>query len=232
MKKVLIFFGSKEYNESKKRLFNSAKKYFDEIIAYDEKDIDIEFYNANITIFKDRRGWGYWLWKPYFILKTLQQLSENDLCFYADATSVFISSPDILFDKCQTNEGIVLFENAHFKNYQWTKGDCFYLMDLRSERYIYGKQVDAAFQIYKKNKRSLLFVNEYLKNCTNYNIISDTPNEFCENHPDFKDHRHDQSVLSLLAIKHEVTLVKSPRRHHSEFDLIIDLKRDVTKLPY
>lgn len=229
MKKVLIFFGSKGYEHSRARLYESAKGYFDKIISYGEEDIDKQFYISNRDLFNDVRGFGYWVWKAYFILKALKDLDEGDVCFYIDSTAVFISSPEILIKKCIESEGIVLFENAHYLNYHWTKSDCFNLMGLSAQKYLFGKQVDAAFQLYKKNNKALDFLNELLFHCCNYNIISDAPNVTGDNHPEFKQHRWDQSVLSLLAIKHGIILTKSPRRRNSEYELIIELKRDVPK---
>jgi hypothetical protein len=233
MKKVLICFGSVEYQFSIERLLSSAKDYFDELIIYRENDIDINFYNQNIEIFKHRRGLGYWLWKPYFISKTLQGLSEGDFCFYLDATCVFKASPNILFDECNRNKGILLFDNSGQINSTWTKMDCFNLMQLTDQKYLKGKQADAAMQLYENNPLSRTFINDVLSFSKNYNIISDAPNITGQNCSDFKDHRHDQSILSLLAIKYGVKLAKSPRRegnyfidgHHS----IIELKRDVVK---
>jgi hypothetical protein len=232
MKQVLITFGTNEYIQSKNRLFQSAKSYFDKIILYDEGDIDKQFYTANLKIFRERRGWGYWLWKPYLILKTLISLEKNDICFYVDATSIFTSSPNSLIELTSLNKGIVLFKNSHNLNYVWTKADCFNLMGLTGDQYMYGDQVEAGFQIYKKNSFTLSFLKELLSFSINYNIISDSPNITGNNHPQFKDHRHDQSILSLLAIKHKIILSKSPRQRYEGSFPIIDLKRDVKKLPY
>ena len=233
MKKVLIFFGSRGYEKVKRRLCKSAVKYFDEIIAYSEEDIDKEFYISNIKIFQHWRGWGYWLWKPYFIAKTLERLKDNDLCFYLDATGEFLSSPEILMNNCISNNGILLFENSSFINFHWTKMDCFNLMGLTEEKYVHGYQADAAVQIYQKNQWNTAFVQEMLAYSKNYHILTDAPNITGLNLPGFKDHRHDQSILSLLAIKYQVPLVRSPRQVGSYPDStesrIIALNRDVNK---
>lgn len=231
MKKVLIYFGSRGYEASRQRLYLNAKDHFHLVIAYGEEDIDPAFYSAHEKIFSHLRGWGYWLWKPYFILKTLQELNEGDCCFYVDSTAVFHHSPEILFDLCIKNEGILLFDNSTHQNYTWTKADCFNLMALSEEKYVYGRQADAAMQVYQKNERSIQFVTELLSYATNYHIISDAPNITGENHADFRDHRHDQSILSLLAIKHNIPLNPSPRRNGNyavnNYNKLLELKRDV-----
>ncbi|MBB5440697.1 hypothetical protein HDC92_004400 [Pedobacter sp. AK017] len=233
MKKVLIFFGSKGYGQAKIRLYKSAVAYFDEIISYGEEDIEREFYISNIKIFQYQRGWGFWLWKPYFIFKTLDKLAPGDLCFYVDVTSVFVSSPEKLFNTCRQTNGILLFDNMNFRNDVWTKMDCFNLMGLTADKYLFGKQVNAAFQLYQKTENSSSFVKELLYYAQNFNILSDAPNITGNNLAEFKDHRHEQSILSLLAIKYNVTVIRSPWQYGNHpGEQIIDLRRDVNVVHY
>lgn len=103
-------------------------------------------------------------------------------------------------------------------------------MGLKEDKYIFGKQADAAFQLYKKNNSSINFIRELLFYSSNFHILTDAPNITGENFPGFKDHRHDQSILSLLAIKYNIKLTKSPRRFNEHEDQIFDLKRDVKKI--
>ena len=44
-----------------------------------------EFWNNHSEfILANKRGYGYWLWKPYLIMKTLEQMNDNDILVYAD----------------------------------------------------------------------------------------------------------------------------------------------------
>ena len=88
--------------------------------------------------------------------------------------------------------------------------DSFVLMKCDSDKYIYGPHLNASYQIYQKNKKSLKFINEYFNFCKIENIITDTPNEHGPNYPGYYDHRHDQSVLSLLAIKNNINPLIDP----------------------
>lgn len=47
---------------------------FDKIILYLPTDIDKKFYEKNKNILSQKRSGGYWLWKPYFIVKTLEKM--------------------------------------------------------------------------------------------------------------------------------------------------------------
>lgn len=68
-----------------------ASRYgFKKIINYDENDIK-ELKAKYPNIFKYQRGYGLWLWKPYIILKTLEQMKKGEYLIYLDAGS-FINS--------------------------------------------------------------------------------------------------------------------------------------------
>ena len=83
-------------------------------------------------------------------------------------------------------------------------------MNCNEDKYINGDQVDAAFQVYQKNNFTLNFVKQYLHFCENEYILTDCKNITGQNSNKFIDHRHDQSVLSLLAIKNNIKLEKCP----------------------
>jgi hypothetical protein len=217
MKKHLLIFGTIDYNQSVESLSKSAKDYFDTIHKFTFSDIEESFYNENIEILSSHRGAGYWLWKPYFINRILNTINDGDILFYVDAGNIFINNPSVLYNKLEEKNGILLFDNRdgmssgeYAQNFISCKRDCFILMDSDKDEFIYGKHLNASYQIYQKNTKSLEFVTEYLKFCTNKYIISDTPNMYGDNYPGYYDHRHDQSILSLLAIKHNISPLVDP----------------------
>jgi hypothetical protein len=225
MKKYLLTFGSEEYYGSINLLAKSCKDMVDGFFLLTEKDIPKEYYEKYKHIFSQKRGFGYWLWKPFFILKALEQIKDGDMLIYCDSATVIIDDLNYLFDLCLKNNGTLLFENqngislfknenessgAKHKNKEWTKLDCFNLMNCNESRYINGDQVDAAFQVYEKNDFNLNLLKEYLSFCENENILTDCPNITGLNLDTFIEHRHDQSILSLLAIKYKIKLEKCP----------------------
>jgi hypothetical protein len=221
MKKILTTFGTQKWYNAKANLIQSAKQFgLDGAADFNETKIEQSFYEENKAIFLNPRGFGYWLWKPYIILKTFEQLNNGDMVLYSDSGSIIVNQINDLFEICQQNEGILLFDNRDgtptendiWINKHWTKTDCFVLMDCDTEKYTEGNQVDACYQIYQKNSKSIEFVQEYLKYCKNIHIVSDFPSMTNKrpNYTCFRDHRHDQSVLSLLAIKHNVHIEREP----------------------
>lgn len=217
MKRFLLTFGTPDYNDAIKSLIKSSIYYFDEIHTYGPHDIDKEFFNKNKNILNQKRGAGYWLWKPYFIKKLMDKINENDVIFYVDAGNIFINDPNFLFINSRLNNGIILFDNRDgvkngmaAKNYVSCKKDAFVLMNCDEEKYINGVHLNASYQCYFKNEFSMNFINEYLHYCQIEEIITDTPNKNGENYSGYYDHRHDQSILSLLAIKNDIQALVDP----------------------
>lgn len=71
----------------------------DEYYSFGPDDIDFEFKKKNQDILSRERGNGYWLWKPYFILKTLKEkLKEGDYLIYTDAGILYMNSTKKIID--------------------------------------------------------------------------------------------------------------------------------------
>ncbi len=217
MKKKLILFGTDNYKNAMNSLIKSSKSYFDECLSFGMKDIDSEFFEKNKFILNQPRGAGYWLWKPYFIEKVLEKSNEGDIVFYVDSGNIFLNDPSFLYEKIDEKNGIILFDNRDgmqngesAQNFISCKKDCFVLMSCDSDNYIFGKHLNASYQIYKKNNFVMDFINEYLHFCQDITILTDTPNQHGNNYPGYYDHRHDQSVLSLLSIKYNIEPLVDP----------------------
>lgn len=207
MKKTLISFGSNGYEKTLEKLSESSKQFFDDVIIYNEKDIE-ELKNKYPQHFYNGRGYGYWLWKPYLILKTLNNMSEGDALMYCDATTHFINDPHPLMELTNLQDVVVF--STEYTNKQFTKYDTFYGMECLSDEYSNGKHANAAFLIIKKTDNSIGVMNQYFKYCCDYNIVSDSININGKNFTEFIDHRHDQSILSLLTIKNGLNFFRDP----------------------
>lgn len=224
MKRCVVIFGTEQYTGTIELLLRSIENMVDGVYVYAPDNIDNSFYEKNKTILNNTRGAGYWLWKPYVISKTLDILNDDDICFYLDAGVIATGNINVLFDICNDSE-ILLFENRCgnssgdiWKNNMWTKQDCFNLMNCKSNDYILGNQVEASFQLYKKNSKSVSFVNEYLNFCQNEYILTDLPSITGPELPEFREHRHDQSILSLLAIKYNIKTEHPPTQWGEHLD--------------
>jgi hypothetical protein len=89
--KYFITFGAgnKNFHEAVDRLANQVNKLnlFDKIIPYTEDYLKNDNYfweKHSFFIENNSRGYGYWLWKPYIIKKTMEEMKDGDILLYLD----------------------------------------------------------------------------------------------------------------------------------------------------
>ena len=90
---VAISYGSSQYAKSLEYNGKSALEIakVDKFYGYTPKDIDEDFKRKNKYILEKGRGNGYWLWKPYFLYKTLKEkLNYGDYLIYSDAAIMYV----------------------------------------------------------------------------------------------------------------------------------------------
>jgi len=210
--KYHINYAHNKYIESQKLNSESAVKVggFDLTINYGIKDLEEDFINKNKKIIFQDKGAGFWIWKPYIIYKKLQELETDDILFYTDSGCEFIHNMKPIFEILESTEnGILLQElSEEYKNKHWTKRDTFFYMNLDKEPFISSTMIIGGFILLKKNDFTLSFIEEWLQYCTDYRIVTDSENECgLENYTGYKSHRHDQSIISLLARKYSIKTI-------------------------
>jgi hypothetical protein len=165
-----------------------------------------EFYEQNKLILDQPRGLGYWLWKPYIILDAMNKAKDGDVVFYIDSGDLFFSEVDgqsiteaieshLTYSSC-------LFISYGNHNATWTKKDCFVYMDCDSEMYWNAPQLEAGVSYWKVNVKSKEILQEWLEYCKDARMLTDAENvSGLQNHALFKDHRHDQSILTNIVTR-------------------------------
>lgn len=221
MKTVLTTLSNNLYLESRLRLNNSALKYgFDEVASYDFNDLKgAVFFEENKKLLLNPRGLGYWIWKPYILLEEIKKMSDGDIIVYCDAGIEIIGSAAPLFEIC-TAQPILLFANGTLKNRIWTKRDAFILMEADNRKFWNGLQCDASFSVFKKCAQSLHFLEDWLHYCCDERVVTEMPN-VCgkKNFFGYRQHRYDQSILSLLALKYNVPLHRMPSQYGNHYKM-------------
>jgi len=207
--KVLINFADDNFRKSQKLNSFTGKHIggFDKIYEFSPADIDDKFLEENKAIFEQKRGCGYWLWKPYFILKVIEQQSEGDYIFYCDSGSFFIRDIKYLINILnQKNNDVLLFE-LPLVECEWSNEYLIKRLNLCDDKYRLSNQILGTYICLKKSQESISFIQKYLLLCTNEDLLTDkhTVLEQCA-----FDHRHDQSILSLLAKKEGIIPEKDP----------------------
>lgn len=166
---------------------------------YRTNNIDPQYFTKHQHILSQKRGAGYWLWKPYFILKTLETIPENDVVVYLDGGSYIINSLNPLIFALKDYD-ILLFENNHTHRTK-TKRYLLQLMGKDHEQARDSLQMQASFIFIKNTAFARDFVRKWLIICEDENALTDTRSN--DEYPEFQDHRHDQSILSLLYLDHQ-----------------------------
>ena len=241
---LLINYANKIYRKSQKLNSKTGLEIgmFDKVISYMPEDIDNEFYQKNKKILNQKIGNGYWLWKPYFIKKSLALLDEDDFLFYCDSGAYFINPITPLTQiMIKTGLDIMSFELT-YKEKQWTKRDAFLLMDCDSEKFTETKQRLASFSTWRNSEFTLEFVNEWLHFSQDERIITDLVNQMgYTNYDGFIEHRWDQSIFSMLTKKYDLPLYRDPSQYgnglrhfysNSEYDQLIVHTRKKNRLRY
>ena len=208
-KKIVgISYSSNNYETQLKFCKKSALEIgrVDFFYDYGPKDIDSEFRQINYNILVHRRGNGYWLWRPYFILKTLKEkLKEGDYLIYTDATILYKNDVKVLIDFLEKKNEDMWFYKKNYKEKYFAKREALILMAADNKYFTETFSYNAAFQIYKKSKFSLKFVEDYLYYAKDKRIITDHSNTLSfPNYNGFKGHKHDQTILSLLIKKYNI----------------------------
>ena len=203
---VAISYGDEKYSSQLEFNGKSALEIAkaNEFYGYTPKDIDPEFKEKNKYILEKSRGNGYWLWKPYFLYKTLKEkLDYGDYLIYSDAAIMYVEPAQKLVDFLKEKKLDMYLHRLPHLEKQYTKRDAFILLGVDQPFYAETGQFNAAFQVYRKTKFTEFFLGEYLYYAQDKRIITDDANVLgVSNYPEFRDHRHDQSILSLLTKKY------------------------------
>lgn len=212
-----ISFATQNMKNVQEELKSSVEKFGICSFSYNPGHINVEFIEENKRILNNfqNRGAGFWLWKPWIILNEMKRRQEGDIIFYTDSGMHVIKNPQPLIDICQTNDK-VFFEMQVHRVGHFTKRDCFILMDADSEKFHNALFIDASMMLIKVTKENFSLMNEYMEWCKNEKVINDDKSTLGQELVGYRgDHRHDQSILSILVDKHDIERHRSP----SQFSL-------------
>lgn len=249
MKIATCTFGSYYLTEGFPRFRKMAENMdvFDEIYTISQKDLDADFYKKwGRYLIPYSRGFGYWCWKPYFILGLLEKMDEGDILMYIDVGCYFNpngkkrfmeyidmvekSPTGILGVRSQETPYNDMPETIYYE-YEWTKGDIFaYYNVLNDKKYTHTTQFESTVIFFKKSELSVQFVKDwYQAYLDDYSLATDSPSHV-PNFSGFKENRHDQSIYSILAKKYGITEISTNEIFQRDWALLdtypIQARRD------
>ena len=226
--KIILFaFASNDLKRSAKRLLSQANdsKFYDKIHIITSNKIDniLKSKIKNLLSLGKKRGFGYWIWKPYLLKKIFDKINYGDIINYVDIGCHIIKKNSLKFNQYldfikQDKNWILPFQyhsnldhnikNISFPNRderKYTKGDLLDYFDFYYDTKITDSpQFWAGCFFIKKTNVSIKFLDEWLSIFEkNFRLIDDSPS-VKKNLFGFQENRHDQSVYSLLCKKYDL----------------------------
>jgi len=152
------------------------------------------------------RGDGYWIWKSYFVRDLLSRLPDDAILFYADAGCAINVGAQARFDEwielCEARE-VISFEledkndKMRFWEKHWTKMSVAELMNCTAPEYLETGQILSGIFGVKKTRQTIDLIRRWQDLCSLEWTINDSVQPV-RNADGFCEHRHDQSIFSLL----------------------------------
>ena len=209
-----ITFATAEFSQAAHLLAKSARRFGLTTEVYSRSSpVVAALAGQHPDIMGRRRGAGYWLWKPAIILDALSRCVDGDLILYTDADLTIIQDPEPLFALTNRNP-IVLFEHLPrgvFPNGDWTKRDCFVLLDADEPLFWTIPNLMGHIHLYRASDEARRFAQEFLDAASDPRVLTDDPNVMGKpNLPGFSEHRHEQSVMTVIAQKWSLPVFPDP----------------------
>jgi len=226
MRKIVTSYATERYYQAIDSLERTAVRIgkADLFIKYKYDDVkDSKFFQENKHIIS-RCGnkiceAQYWIWKPFIILEAMKSCDDGDIVLYIDAGMIVVDDLDPLFEIAKNNkDNRILFSASKIYgrhlNLEYTKRDCFILMGCDEPQYWNTRMLNASMSVWMKTQTNISFLSEWREYVSDSRIVTDDPNTCGQpNFQDFREHRFDQSVLSLLSVKYNSEIYRDPSQY-------------------
>lgn len=205
----MTFSSHDNYIDAGNRLINQAKQMniFKETILYSAENLqkDSEFWSKHATFIRNNpRGYGYWLWKSYIIKKRMENMADNDILLYLDCgCELSIGRKDKLLECINIVKTDKIVGTTTYIEREWNKMDLIEKLRMNKNEYLDTNQRQAGANLFLVCKETRLLVNEWYEISSDYHNIDDSQS-IMTNFKCFKEHRHDQSIFSLLTKKYNI----------------------------
>jgi hypothetical protein len=188
---------------------NKLKKHLTDIGIKNQKhltdsDLSENFKKEFENHFLEKRGYGYWIWKPFILLNEVKKLNNDEILIYIDSTDL-PKLPFFEYVNTHFKTEKILLTNRGYLNGDWTKRDCFVFMNCDNEKYYNEIQLEAGLIGLKNNDFCIELLSLWFETMKNKKILDDSPNILgLPNLPKFREHRHDQSILTNISIQKNI----------------------------
>ena len=144
------------------------------------------------------KGDNYWRWKPEIITSVMKQ-NMGDFILYCDVGDLHLPA-FWQWLPAYASASDQLFVTRGYIHREWTKADCFEGMGMLPWMTKVDHQLEAGLIGLRANDENIALVTEWQEWMQDEHLVNDAPSQI-PNHPDFKEHRHDQSILTNLVLR-------------------------------
>jgi hypothetical protein len=214
----IVFYGDQNFSRARQRFNSEVVNFgFKKIFNFGPENLPEEFLKENGNFIKNnKRGGGYWLWKSYLIKHVMGFLNKNDFLLYVDVGCTLNKNGLNRFNEYieMVNEkNILTFQMPHLER-TWTKQNLITYLNCNYPEVVNSGQIIGGISFFKKNFLTENLINDWYKTCNLKWTIDDSPSTEA-NHPEFIEHRHDQSVFSLLVKKNNLFRISDETYHEN-----------------
>jgi hypothetical protein len=157
--------------------------------------------NRNLETLNEKRGAGYWLWKPYIIMRVIESTPRGEWILYLDSGTEIVNDVTCLKN---LGQDFVVFNNE-WKHMDWCKKDVIHHMLGEKYNDREQNQIQASAIFFENNGANKDKIKSWLSHAEVKSFIDDSPSE-SPNISTFREHRHDQAILTNICIRHDVPL--------------------------
>lgn len=175
---------------------------FDYILNYKRSLLAPSFLEENKIIMDTPHGKGLWLWKPYLILKTMKEAPDGAIIIYADTSFIFQKEISVLLEKLNDQDMMIVqySSSADGTVQERIQRKTLELMNVSSDSDLLDKNLMwAGFSIFRNSKTSRDFVEKWFDHARDPQKLMNYSDASHPEHPNFRGHHYDQSILTLLA---------------------------------
>jgi len=213
--KIIITFGTDDLFKNKKIRFKQQAtdiNFFDSVIIEDEKTIKPLLKEHEEFIINNKRGYGYWIWKAFIIKNQLEKMKTNDILFYLDCGSSIINNNVERLDNyinILKDYDVMVFDNPDHKTKKNVKMNVINEFNIEDD-ILEQNLIEGGCIILKNTKKTKEFIDEWKRYMIkdNYQLVNDDLLNLPQ-HEEFMEHRHDQSILTILARQKDYVYVNN-----------------------
>ncbi len=206
-KKVFVTFAAGPHFDTRYIVEDVRRlNLFDKIYGLGPEDLGAAFWKRHGTFVRAHaRGYGFWVWKPFIIQRCLRGMRDDDILVYSDAGAIVIPEDGMrarLEQQFQDIEqwpvGLGASVGGRDSRIR-CKADVFAALGVTEEKDRAVRQYESGRIICRKHPAAMRIIDLWARLGweRHYHLFDNSPSGL-PNHEGFKEHRHDQAILTIL----------------------------------